>query len=171
MIRRTPEHRWFGHPLVALNKHLHRDVFLLHNDKYDEKIKALIPEIEADAADRLQKIQTIWDNVPEAQRSIERPRALGVNNTIHAQYKLRILATCPALVKLTTGANAMTLKTDELKKWRGSNEKNSPYAKNLSEIFENSPKLMWLRECILDLEKHRDVDGVEQKMVIVTSFN
>ena len=171
MIRRTPEHRWFGHPLVALNKHLHRDVFLLHNNKYDEKIKALIPEIEADAADRLQKIQTIWDNAPEAQRPIERPRALGVNNTIHTQYKLRILATCPALIMLTTGANAMTLKTDELKKWRGSNEKNSPYAKNLSEIFENSPKLMWLRECILDLEKHLGVDGLEQKMVIVTNFN
>ena len=171
MIRRVSEHQWFGHPLVALNTNLHRDVFLLHNNKYDEKIKALTPEIKADAVDRLKKIQAIWDNAPETQRSFERPRALGFNNMIHTQYKLRILATCPTLIKLTTGENALTLKTDELKKWRGTNEKNSPYAKILPEIFENSPKLMWLRECILDLEKSRDVDGAEHKMIIITCFN
>lgn len=171
MIRRTPESRWFGHPLLALNSNLHRDVFLMHNEKYDKEIKALTPEIEADAADRLQKLQAMWDKAPEIQRPLERPRALGFNNKIHTQYKLRILATCPALIKLTTGENALTLKTDELRKWRGGNEKNSPYAKNIIEIFENSPKLMWLRECILDIEKHRDIDGAEQKMIIITNFN
>ena len=171
MIRRTPEARWFGHPLVTLNSNLHRDVFLKHNDKYDKEIKALAPEIEADTADRLKKLQDIWDKAPAAKRSPERPRVLGFNNKKHSQYKLRILATCPALIKLTIGENALTLKTDELKKWRGNKEKNSPYAKNLTEIFENSPKLMWLRECILDLQKQRDEEGAEQKMVIITNFN
>jgi hypothetical protein len=171
MIRHTPETRWFGHTLLTLKSNLHRDVFLGHNGKYDGEIEALAPEIEADAAARLHKLQKLWDNSPEIQRALERPRALGFNNKIHTQYKFRILATCPALIRLTTGENALTLKTDELKKWRGNNEKNSPYAKNLVEIFESSPKLMWLRECILDIEKRRDVDGAEHKMIIITNFN
>jgi hypothetical protein len=171
MIRRTPEVRWFGHPLVSLNSNLHRAIFLNHNDKYDEQIKTLKPEIEADAAARLKKVQDLWDKAPSTKRSLSRPISLGFNNTIHTQYKLRILATCPALIKLTTGENALTLKTDELKKWRGNNEKNSPYAKNLAEIFENSPKLMWLRDCILDMERRRDADGEEQKMIIISNFN
>src|SRR5262249_53516296 len=59
MIRLSPEQRWFGHPLVVLNTNLHRDVFLKHHDKYDEHIRALAPEIKSEAADRLQKLQTI----------------------------------------------------------------------------------------------------------------
>lgn len=171
MIRRTSDNHWFGHPIVALNSNLHRDTFLQHNGKFDEQIKALSPEIEADAADRLQKLQALWDNAPETQRAPERPCALGFNNSIHTQYKLRILATCPALVKLTTGENSLALKTDELKKWRGQNENNSPYAKNLAEIVETSPKLLWLRQFILDLEQWRDSSGAEHKIIIISNFN
>lgn len=171
MIRRTPEIHWFRHPLLALNLNLHRDVFLKHDKKYDQDIKTLAPEIAADAAGRLKKLQDTWDKTPSLRRSLERPSVLGFNNNIHSQYKLRILATCPALITLTTGENALTLKTDELKKWRGNNEKHSPYAKNLTEIFENSPKLMWLRECILRIDQHRGWDRAEQKMIIITNFN
>lgn len=171
MIRRTPDSKWFGHPLIARNSNLHRDVFLMHNGKFDEEIKVLDHEIKADYEDRLQRVQAIWDEADKKDRPARRPTTLGLCNAIHTQYKLRILATCPWLIKLTTGKNALTLKTDELKKWRGIRERSSPYAKNLANIFENSPKLMWLRECILNLAHQGDAEGNEQKMVIISNFN
>jgi hypothetical protein len=170
MIRRTPDSKWFGHGLVTLKPSVHRDIFLVHNSKYDAEFEALHTELKTDYEYRLKKVQEMWDKSPKDKRSIKAPTELGFNNRMHSLYKFRILATCPALIRLTTGPNALTLKTDELKKWRN-NENGSPYARNLTEIFESSPKLIWLRACIMDTDKQRDCDGKEQKMVIVTNFN
>jgi hypothetical protein len=170
MIRRTTETQWFGHSLVALKPSFHRDIVFAHNEEYDEEIKALTPEIEADIADRLQKLQALWDNTIESKRTPERPTVLGFNNSIHAQYKLRILATAPALIRLTTGENALTLKTDELKQWR-SHLMLSPYEGHIDDIFFSSPKLLYLADLIEELDRHKDMEGREEKMIIVTNFN
>ena len=171
MIRRTADTQWFGHELVKLKPNVHSDIYFEHNDKYEHEILALQPELDAAKAMALEKLQKMWDSKPANKRAPRRPVVLSWTNYVNMQYKLRILATCPSLIKLTTGENALTLKNDEMRQWRGKEEKNSPYARNIQEIFENSPKLLWLRKHIVDAEPYADVDGKEQKFIIMTHFN
>jgi hypothetical protein len=171
MIRRTQDTQWFGHELVELAPNIHQDISLTHNCKWSEAIAALEPSLSAEMAVRLRSIQKTWDKTPAHQRSSTRPQALGFRNTVNAKYQLRILATCPSLVKFLQKNNPLTLKNDEMKQWRNNNEKRSPYSRDLREIFENSPKLMWLRKFLIDLDETRDAQGNEQKVIILTNFN
>lgn len=171
MIRRTPDTQWFGHDLVGLGPSIHQEINLTHNRQWDEAIAALEPGIQDYMADRLRLLQRDWNRVPPQERTTPEPTSLGFRNTVNTRYLLRILATCPSLVKFIDQRNEFSLKNEEIKQWRGNSEKRSPYAKNIKEIFEHSPKLLWLRKFLIDLDETRDVNGDEQKVIILTSFN
>ncbi|KAH8592808.1 hypothetical protein B0O99DRAFT_674250 [Bisporella sp. PMI_857] len=170
MIRRTPDTNWYGHGLAPLKPMFHHDIYLAHNATFDAEIEAMQPELDAAYSIALQTIQDKWRSEDPQKRAWPMPSQLGYSNTISVQYKLKILATCPWLVKLTTGPTPMTLKNDELTKWKGKYE-NSPYGKNLQSIVESSPKLLWLRQFIIDLDKTKDVDGQEHKVLIMSQYN
>lgn len=169
MIRRTQDTRWFGHELVELKPSIHRDIILTHNGAWDSQIKALGPSLQAEGEMRLRALQKDWEKLPRDQRR-NYPTSLGFRNMAYSQNRLRILATCPSFVQFTTGPNALSLKNDETRKWYGKGEKLSPYRKNIREIFQNSPKLIWLRQFLIDLDGSTDVNGEEQKVIILTNF-
>jgi len=146
---------------------LHQDIILGHNAKFDKDIQAMQPQFDAIISNTLREKQRLWKiNRPGEPF----PTELSFNDTVTLLYKQKILATCPALVNLTTGPSAMTLMWDELEKWNSS-ENSSPYSKNLTEIVTHSPKLLWLRKFLIDLDNSKDVHGDEQKVVIVSQFS
>jgi hypothetical protein len=170
VIRRTEDSKWFGNELLVLKPSQHTDITLAHNDKWDKQIQALEPSFRAEIDMRLQYLQNQWKKAPPEQRRRRYPEFLGFRNTAFTKYKLRILATCPSLVRFMTGKDALTLKNDETKQWYVKHERLSPYWKNFKEIYQNSPKLIWLRKFLVDLEQTRDVQGNEQKVIILTNF-
>lgn len=170
VIRRTEDSKWFGHELLVLKPSVHTDVTLAHNDAWDEQIQALEPSFRAEVEMRILTLQKDWKKTPADQRRRRYPEFLGFRNTAYTKYKLRILATCPSLVRFMTGKNALTLRNDETKQWFGKNERSSPYWINIREIYENSPKLIWLRKFLQALDRNKDVDGNEQKVIILTNF-
>jgi len=147
---------------------LHQDITFAHNDKFDEEIKAMQPQFDAVISNTLREKQNQWKMNHSNQKSI--PLELSFNDTVNLLSKKKILATCPALVRLTTGSGALTLLWDELEKWNN-NENSSPYSKSLPDIVMNSPKLLWLRDFLIKLEGSKDVNGNEQKVVIVSQFS
>ena len=167
MIRRTAESMWFGHTIVPLKPMVHHDVYLAHNSKFDDEIDAMKPELEASISIALEQLQDRW--LMSGKPGLK-PTQLGFANLVNTQYKMKILATCPYLVKLTTGPDPLNLKNQELEKWRNS-EHASPYNRHLKEIVQTSPKLLWLRKFIMDLDKTKDIGGNEHKLVILSQYN
>jgi hypothetical protein len=170
VIRRTEDSKWFEHELLVLKPSVHTDISLAHNDKWDEQIQALELSFRAEIDMRLQNIQKEWRSKPPDQRRRRCPEHLGFRNTAYTKYKLRIFVTCPSLVRFMTGKGALTLTNSETLQWYGKHERLSPYWRNFKEIYQNSPKLIWLRKFLVDLDKTKDIEGNEQKVIILSNF-
>lgn len=176
MIRRTADTTWFGHSLIKLRPHIHQDIIL----EQDVKLAGHIPEFEAkfqkerDAV--LDGYQFKWDEDPDSRRSDIRPTKLGFNVECRLTWRSRLLATLPWLWKLTTPEreeeNRLTLSESEVLDFRGSDQKEraTPYAKFLKNIVEGSPKCVWLYNFIQDVSTRSDVNGEEEKLIILTQF-
>ncbi|TVY73465.1 DNA excision repair protein ERCC-6-like [Lachnellula suecica] len=176
VMRRDQTTRWFGHPLIKINPHVHTDVKLKHlypvytpqditefEDKFQHEKDAL-----------LAKLQANYDALPEGSRTAARPTKLAFNTLCREQWRLSLLATFPQLLKLGSANDEtkMDLTEGEVLFMRGSanKEKENGYYKNLTDIVEESPKALWLNDFIDRLDGQRDVNGEEQKLVIVTQF-
>lgn len=175
MIRRTAESSWFGHSLIKLPPHIHQDVTLAHKTTYDGMIANLSEVVDIEVELKLRELQTRWDdavynNQPRAEN---RPTKLSFNTLCRVQWRLRLLATFPFLVSMADVAHPdhVDFTNEECDAFRGKNEKLNPYAKNMRLITENSAKIMWLYNFIGKIDKEKDVNGQEQKVVIMTHFN
>jgi len=189
MIRRTADTLWFSRPLIKLKPHYHQDMFLRHpNDRnLFDFVGQYKRKIEAEKEQKLSVLQSEWEKLSEASKAIEsRPTKLSFNATCQAEWKLRIFATFPFLVRFRIGENhtrryleKLELTAKECMKWRSAKEeKKSPFVSNLNQIVENSAKCAWLYQHIRDMQKSftkvkvngKWVKG-EHKLVIITSFS
>jgi hypothetical protein len=175
-LRRNQSTKWLGHPLIKLKPHIHRDIGL-HN-----KIPLYPPQditdfeatFQSEKDDPLAKVQERFDQEPEVRCSNIRPTQLAFNTLYIAQWRLSLLATFPWLLKLVApeGNSPMKLTEIEALHMRGSDnyEKSSGYHKNLQSIVETSRKVLWLFEFIHSLESLMDVNGEEEKLIVITQF-
>ncbi len=173
MLRRTAEASWFGRPLVQLKPHLHSDIWLQHNNAFDNHIERLREVIDVELVDKLQEFEAKWESKDEDYKARHnKPTRLTFNTSCRVQWRLRIISTFPYLVILAARDHRdhLNLTTEEFVGFRGK-EKSSPYSSHLTQIVESSPKCMWLHGFITDLIRGRDIDGNEQKLVIITNFN
>lgn len=189
VIRRTADTEWFGHPLVQLKPHIHQDVTLdtLGIDR-SEQISHFEKQFQSEKDDLLAGLQTKWDNFPDARRSNIRPTKLAFNTFCRCSWRSRVLSTIPWAVKLAvreaepeakgdlhddSKANArMNLTEEETISLRGSDakEKASQYRRYIRNITESSPKFLWVYDFVTQLEAQKDINGNEQKLVILTQF-
>jgi hypothetical protein len=99
---------------------------------------------------------------------------LAFNTLCREQWRSSLLATFPWLLKLVVPEvqTPMSLTEIEALKMRGSDnyEKDSGYYKNLKSIVETSPKALWLFDFIDSLENQKDVNGEEEKLIVITQF-
>ncbi|CZT12306.1 uncharacterized protein RCO7_09039 [Rhynchosporium graminicola] len=174
MIRRTAETLWFGHTLVEMKPHIHTDVTLEADASIAEDIRDFEKQFDAERDTLLATLQTTWDNTaPELRRSNIRPTKLAFNARARAHWRSRVLATFPHLLKLASPEveNQLDLTIAETQVFlKAKPAEPNPYKKNLKAIVENSPKCLWLYDFIHKLKAERDLEGNEQKLVIITSF-
>ncbi|KAH7330505.1 hypothetical protein BKA65DRAFT_434313 [Rhexocercosporidium sp. MPI-PUGE-AT-0058] len=172
MIRRTTDTAWFGRPLIKLKPHVHQDVVLAHNPEYDPKIDQFRWLIDSEIEDKLSELRKTWRS-GNPTTTDKMPVKFSFNSEARLRYKQRIFATFPYLSVLgaTHHPDHLDLTVEELKKFRGVDEKRNPYYKHLKMITEKSPKTMWLYKFITDLDNTKDVNGEEQKIVIMSDFN
>ncbi|KUJ17485.1 uncharacterized protein LY89DRAFT_781683 [Mollisia scopiformis] len=172
MIRRNADTLWFGHPLLKLNPHEHTDITLEHNLKYDDDIAQLRTVIQAEIAKKVEELQSTWDNADPRKRDPKRPTKLSFNSACSVQWRLRIMATFPALVPYAAKEHPeyLELTAKECFKFRRSGLMQSPY-KHFREICEASPKCMELYRIIDDMCNSADYEGKEHKLVIMSEFN
>lgn len=150
---------------MKLKPHAHRDIFLEHNAKYDQEITEINSSLERESQKLLEQLQAKW----EEHRKGPKPTELKHAGKMQAAYKQRMMATCPSLCKFVLQPYNLSLKSDELVRMRVS-RKDNVYADHLDEIFQNSPKLLWLRSFIGKLQRTEDYAGNEQKLVIMSYF-
>jgi SNF2 family DNA or RNA helicase len=173
MIRRTAESTWFGRPLIELKKHIHQDVFLAHNPKYDDKLVDLIAVIKDEAREKFNDIRaTLKVNDPLCQQA-SFPTSLTFNQICRVEWRLRIIASFPFLVTLASvnHKHHLNLTTEEAIKYNGTQLTKSPYFTYLRQITNSSSKCIWLHHYITELLQTIDVEMKEQKLVIMTQFN
>lgn len=176
MIRRTADTVWFGHSLMKLKPHIHQDVSLKQNKALAGKIPEFEVQFQNERDQVLSVHQAKWDAFPDSRRSDIRPTKLGFNTECRFTWRSRLLATFPWLWKLTTPErepeNRLNLTEEEALAFRGSDqkEKATPYAKYLKNIVEGSPKCIWLYNFIHDIDTRTDINGNEQKLIILTQF-
>jgi hypothetical protein len=176
MIRRTAETKWFGsHSLIKLNPHIHQDIYLQPNEKFDALIPAFEAMFDSERDYLLEQLQAKWDNFPDSRRSDIRPTTLGFNTMCRTSWRSRILATFPYLFKLarTEGDGRLSLTEVEVQSFKNGIDKkefNTPYGRYLRSIVEESPKCMWLYNFIPQILEQKDVAGNDQKLVILTAF-
>ncbi|KAK0103145.1 hypothetical protein ONS96_005754 [Cadophora gregata f. sp. sojae] len=172
MIRRTTDTTWFGHPLIRLMPHVHQDIILAHNTQYDEKIEQFRWLINAEIEEKLGAMRKEWRS-GNPTTTAKMPVKFSFNSETRLRYKERLFATFPYLSVLgaISHPDHLDLTVEELKKFRGVDEKRNPYYKHLKNITETSAKMMWLYNFINELDKTEDVNGEEQKVVIISEFN
>jgi SNF2 family DNA or RNA helicase len=173
MIRRTAESTWFGRPLIELKKHIHQDVFLAHNPKYDDKLVDLIAVIKDEAREKFNDLRaTLKVNDPLCQQA-SFPTSLTFNQICRVEWRLRIIASFPFLVTLASvnHKHHLNLTTEEAIKYNGTQLTKSPYFTYLRQITNSSSKCIWLHHYITELLQTIDVEMKEQKLVIMTQFN
>lgn len=176
IIRRTSSTDWFGHTLMKLKTHIHQDIRLKSNPETSAAIAAFEAEFEADRAAMLLKLQEDWDNFPEKRRSDVRPTLLWFNTMVRENWRSRLLADFPGLLRIAktpNEENRLTLDESEaITFFRSTDqkEKATPYGRFLKHIVETSPKCLWLYEFITELNKKKDIEGKEEKLVILTAF-
>lgn len=167
MLRRTADTPWFGQPLIKLPPHVHQDIVLEHEVEYDDKLEQWGWQIDAKMAELQEKLR--------AASKDELPKKLGFNAEMRMRHSQRIMATFPYLVQnaALTHSQHLDLTFEELKKFRGTNEKRpvNPYWTHLKGIGARSPKMMWIYHFLKELDQTRDVHGQEQKVVIMSEFN
>jgi hypothetical protein len=177
MLRRKGDTKWFGHTLIKLKPHIHQDVNLKMTRERHEKIKR-IPEFEAkfqsEKDELLAELQAKWDKFTEARRSDIRPTKLAFNTLCRISWRSRVLSTIPWMIDAASRevGPRMTLTEEETLGLTGSDakEKASTYKRYIRSITESSPKLLWLHSFVQRLDLQKDVDGNEQKLVILTHF-
>lgn len=173
MIRRTAESTWFGQPLIELKKHIHQDVVLTHNPKYEDKLVDLIAVIEDEAREKLINLRdTLKVNDPLYQQA-SLPTSLTFNQKCRVEWRLRIIASFPFLVTLASvhHKHHLNLTTEEAMKYMGTAMTKSPYFIYLRQITNSSSKCIWLHHYITELLQTTEVEMREQKLVIMTQFN
>jgi hypothetical protein len=173
MIRRTADSTWFGRPLIKLKTHIHQDVVLAHNEKFDHKLNELQKVITEEAWTKVVELQREWKIDDPNCQICRLPNKLAFNTQCRVEWRLRVIATFPFLVNLAAVAHKhhLDLTTEEVIKFKGTEVYKSPYSLYLRQIVESSPKCIWLRRFIEELAETSDVDGKEQKLVIMTQFN
>ncbi|KAG4442008.1 hypothetical protein IFR05_002476 [Cadophora sp. M221] len=172
MIRRTTDGAWFGQPLIKLKPHVHQDVTIAHNPEFDQKLDQFNWLVDSEIEDKLGALRYEWKS-GNPTTTEKMPVKFSFNSEARFRYRQRIFATFPYLSVLgaTHHPDHLDLTAQELKKFRGVDEKRNPYYKHLKLITEKSPKIMWLYNFIAELDKITDVDGEEQKIVILSDFN
>ncbi|PVH73772.1 hypothetical protein DL98DRAFT_519725 [Cadophora sp. DSE1049] len=172
MIRRTTDTTWFGHPLIKLMPHVHQDIILAHNPEHDPKIEQFKWLVDSEIEDKLGALRKEWRS-GNPTTTAKMPVKFSFNSEARLRYKQQLFATFPYLSVLgaISHPDHLDLTAEELKKFRGVDEKRNPYYKHLKYITEKSPKMMWLYNFITELDKTKDVNGEEQKVVIMSEFN
>ena len=182
MIRRTGASRWFKHPLVELNNHIHRDIQLRHNNPLytPDQIAEFEGKFQSERDSVLAAQQERWDKFPALRRSDVRPTQLAFGIQCQTEWRSRLLATFPYLLRLSTEeatetvaeGHRLDLTINEIEAITSSEakEKASGYSYYLRAIVEASPKAMWLTDFICKLENQKDVNGNEEKLIILTNF-
>ncbi|PMD37183.1 hypothetical protein L207DRAFT_599534 [Hyaloscypha variabilis F] len=102
MIRRTADSTWFGRPLIKLKKHIHQEVVLAHNPKFDTKLADLVKVIEDEVHEKYADLIDIWKANDPMYQTVDWPRNLTFNQRCRVEWRLRIIATFPALVPLSS---------------------------------------------------------------------
>ncbi|CZT04000.1 uncharacterized protein RAG0_10595 [Rhynchosporium agropyri] len=172
MLRRTTDTPWFGQPLIKLKPHIHQDVTLSHNLEFDPKIDQFRWLIDEEIANKMTALRNTWDEAT-IKPTANIPEKFTFNTEMRLRYKQRLFTTFPYLAVLGAAHHPdhLDLSVEELKKFRGVDWNRNPYYKHLRMITEKSPKTMWLYSFISELDKTKDVNGEEQKIVILTEFN
>ena len=177
MLRRRGDTKWFGHSLIKLKPHIHQDIHLkMTRDRYEKTKK--IPQYEATFKEEkeqlLEQLQAKWDDFPNARRSDIRPTKLAFNTMCRISWRSRVLSTIPWMLNTVTRevGPRMNLTEEETLEFTGSDakEKASTCRRYIRNITEDSPKLLWLYGFVQRLDLQRDIDGNEQKLVILTQF-
>lgn len=161
--------------MIKLNPHIHQDIYLQPNEKFDALIPAFEAMFDSERDSLLEQLQAKWDNFPDSRRSDIRPTKLGFNTMCRTSWRSRILATFPYLFKLATteGDGRLSLTEVEVQSFKNAIDKkefNTPYGRYLRSIVEESPKCMWLYNFIPQILEQKDVAGNDQKLVILTAF-
>jgi hypothetical protein len=162
-----------GRPLIKLKKHIHQDVVLTHNPKFDSKLADLVKVIEEEALEKFADLLESWKiNDPDYQTP-NFPKGLTFNQRCRVEWRLRIIAIFPFLVTLSSvhHKHHLALTTEEVIKYKGTNVFKSPYSLYLKQIVASSSKCIWLKQYILELLQTIDIDAKDQKLVIMTQFN
>ena len=180
IIRRTASTLWFGNRLIRLKPHVHQDMFLAANLAVRAEFKhGEILEYESRFQDekdkKLLELQQKWDHFPNKRQSSTRPAKFKFNTMCRLQWRLRILATFPHLIKLVTSEDdesRVNLTEQELLDYVqvGNKIKDNPYYRHMRNIMEDSPKLLWLHPFIDNLIKQKDYQGEPQKLIIMSTF-
>ncbi|TVY44660.1 DNA repair protein [Lachnellula occidentalis] len=176
VLRRDQNTKWFGHPLIKLKPHIHQDIRLKQINPLftPQQIEAFEASYQSEKDELLAKLQEKFDNEPEARRSNTRPTQLAFNTLCAKSWRSSLLATFPFLLNVATSGpdSQMSLTDQEALFLRGSDnkEKDNGYFRNLTSITEHSPKALWLYEFIHSLEGKKDVNGEEEKLLIITQF-
>ncbi len=177
MLRRTTDTKWEGGSMIKLNPSTHRNIVLEHNPAFDEAIQALTRNVENTLPSKFKEFQAKWDKAEtEYQQRYKRPTRLTARTELMLKWRLRVIATCPYLARLATlpegHADRLDLGIKEFLTFRNPHaQAGSPYVRYLNDIVQSSPKLAWLRKFITELKQTTDVEGKEQKLVIITNFN
>lgn len=184
VIKRTAETLWFGHRILKLKPHYHQDIVLTHGPDWkarSEHLQRAILEHESqfqtEKDQRLLELQQKWDDFPEKRMTPNKPTTLRFNTMCRLQWRLRVLATFPFLVKLLYPADPsskLNLSPEEALGFvrPGEKIKDNPYYKHIRNIVEDSPKLLWLYSLIQTIcpKRERDDKTEPQKLVIIASF-
>lgn len=173
MIRRTADSSWMGRPLIKLKKHIHQDVVLTHNPKFDGKLDDLVKVIEDEALEKFADLLESWRIKDPVYQTVNFPKGLTFNQRCRVEWRLRIIASFPFLVTLSSvhHKHHLTLTTEEVIKYKGTNVFKSPYSLYLKQIVASSSKCIWLKQYILELLQTIDINSKDQKLVIMTQFN
>lgn len=176
VLRRDQNTKWFGHPLIKLKPHLHQDVKLKKiNPTYTpQDIADFEASFQFEKDELLSKLQEKYDTDPGSRRSNTRPTQLAFNTLCAKSWRSSLLATFPWLLHLGSAEDdtKMALTDTEALLLRVSTqkEKDNGYSKHLRNIGEASPKALWLYEFLHILNSQKDVNGDEQKLIVITQF-
>lgn len=172
VIRRTADSTWFGRPLIMLKNHIHQDVILAHNPRFDASLAELTRVIDEETHLKFTDlIKTLEARDPSSQ--VPLPVDFTFNQRCRVQWKLSMVATFPFLVELSNENHPhhLSLATEEVIKYMRKDLLKSPYARYLKQIVKSSAKCIWLEKYLLEMLQTEDVDGKEQKLVIITRHN
>jgi SNF2-related domain len=176
VLRRDQSTKWFGHPLIKLKPHLHQDIRLKMSQPLvtSQEVEGFEAKFQSEKDELLAKLQEKFDKEPTARRSNTRPKQLALNTLIAKSWRSSLLATFPWLYYIGTAGDSteMSLTETEALFLKGSDnkEKDNGYYRNLTNIVETSPKALWLYEFIHSLEGQKDVNGDEEKLIVITQF-